>query len=337
MKQTFDEILDIRLACDDDVPNIMRFINDHWKENHILSRDLSFFNYEHKIEDKINFLIAINKETKEIEGLLGFLYSSSTTKRRSLWCTIWKVKDSFKDIPFLGVELKKRVESLAICSIGVGANPKTAIPLEKLILKYETQKMKHFYLLSKKKNYQVAEVNEYKCGLASKQNQKKIIFFDNIGDVNESFCFENIINTPYKDAWYINHRYFEHPIYNYKVCGILDEDNACEALIVFREQEYLDTTILRVIDYIGNHSWFVGLGDFFKSQLNKYEYIDFYCAGFNEYYILNAGFVEKDETDVNIIPDYFSPFTLKNIDIWVSSSEKNCTFFKGDGDQDRPN
>lgn len=337
MKQKLDDILDIRLACDDDIPNIMDFIDKHWKKNHILSQDLSFFYYEHKTQNKVNFLLAINKQTKEIEGMLGFLYSSKNYNKSAVWCTIWKVKDNYNKIPFLGLELKKRVRLMGICSIGVGSNPKTAIPLEKLLLKYDTKKMKHFYLLSKKENYQIAQVNQYRQGLSEKQKCKQIKFFDNIEEVNKLFDFEKVTSIPYKDDWYINHRYFQHPIYDYQVCGILDENNVCEALIVFREQQYLDSKILRIIDYIGNHSWFAGLSDFFQNQLTKYEYIDFYCAGFQEEYILKGGFVEKDENDLNIIPDYFNPFTLKNIDIWVSSSDKNCTFFKGDGDQDRPN
>ena len=49
--------------------------------------------------------------------------------------------------------------------------------------------------------------------------------------------------------------------------------------------------------------------------------------------------VEKTDDDMNIIPDYFSPFEQKNIDIWVDSSNRidTCCFFKADGDQDRPN
>ena len=48
---------EIRLANVNDINKIMRFINDNWKENHILSRDKDFFIYEHQGNNTINFVI----------------------------------------------------------------------------------------------------------------------------------------------------------------------------------------------------------------------------------------------------------------------------------------
>lgn len=50
-----------------------------------------------------------------------------------------------------------------------------------------------------------------------------------------------------------------------------------------------------------------------------------------------AGFVEVNEEDGNIIPNYFEPFVQENIDIWVDSRDDNSLFTKADADQDRPN
>ena len=98
-----------------------------------------------------------------------------------------------------------------------------------------------------------------------------------------------------------------------------------------REQEYEGTCVLRIVDYIGNRRLFAGLRGFIDANLKKYEYIDFYCYGFEENYILEAGFTLLDDSDDNIIPNYFQPFERKNIDIWVNSSRDGCLFFKADG------
>lgn len=49
-----------------------------------------------------------------------------------------------------------------------------------------------------------------------------------------------------------------------------------------------------------------------------------------------GGWVKREETS-NIIPNYFSPFEMKNIEIYYFSSDEDIILFKGDGDQDRPN
>ena len=67
------------------------------------------------------------------------------------------------------------------------------------------------------------------------------------------------------------------------------------------------------------------------------EYADFYVQGFENQYIFEAGFSERIEGDENVIPNYFSPFEQRNIEIYVSGNIEKGLFCKADGDQDRPN
>ena len=73
-------------------------------------------------------------------------------------------------------------------------------------------------------------------------------------------------------------------------------------------------------------------------MMNKYgcEYTDFYVSGFDDSFIIQAGFSCIEEDDENIIPDYFNPFLCQNITIWADGKVKNCLYCKADGDQDRP-
>ena len=72
----------------------------------------------------------------------------------------------------------------------------------------------------------------------------------------------------------------------------------------------------------------------------KSEYIDFYQYGISKNTFRNSGFIDVEKTKI-IVPNYFEPFIKKNINLNFAykSSIKNrkIYFFKGDGDQDRPN
>ena len=92
----------ISIAKISDTNEIMNFINNEWKQNHILSSNKKFFLYEYKNRKALNFVIHKNQSNK-IDGILGFLKSSSD-KNASIWTTMWKVS-KFNGSPMLGIEL----------------------------------------------------------------------------------------------------------------------------------------------------------------------------------------------------------------------------------------
>jgi hypothetical protein len=336
----FDEKYTIRLAVKSDIDDIMNFIRDNWKEDHILATNKAFFCYEHEFGDKVNFMLAIEKETEEIEGILGFIQASLDEECKDIWGVMWKVREN--SLPFLGVELKKRLikETNCRCEIGVGANPKTAIPILKLILKYKVGKMNHFYQLADKEEYNIAIINNKKIvNIANNEKQNKLIRFDTIDGLINNYDFKkNIDKIPYKDSWYFNKRYFSHPVYKYLVWGINSTRCGIEALLVGREIELKGTKILRIVDFVGNQDALSGLYVEMQELIhkNQYEYIDFYCYGIKKSLLEKSGFILRDEEDNNIIPNYFEPFVQNNIDIWVDSNRENVVMCKADGDQDRP-
>lgn len=341
----YDERYEIRLAKIDDIENIMKFIEKYWKKNHILSIDRKLFEYEYLDGENVNFILAIERKTDLIQGIFGFIRCSNTKeyKKKQIWGSLWRINDECENIPFLGIELAKRACSMINCynHIGNGANPNTTVPLRRLFFKDKVGKMKQYYYLNTNINeYNIANI---KINIVPKylENHKKIelVKFNSIDDIKDKFDLNSIKTIPYKDEWYINRRYFSHPYYNYDVYGIKNSNKKIEALIIMREIEYNNRKILRVIDYVGKQELFSYLGEKFNELMleNNYEYIDFYEFGFNDEYILKAGFKFRDDNDINIIPNYFEPFLQENIDIWVHYKDPNTLFFKGDGDQDRPN
>ncbi|SJZ43791.1 hypothetical protein [Selenihalanaerobacter shriftii] len=342
----FDERYEIRLANMSDIDNIMNFIDKYWREGHIMSRDKELFKYEYADGDNLNFILAIDKNTELIEGIFGFIRCSNTEdpKRKDIWGSMWKVNDSHDNIPFLGVELAKRVFTLTGCRthIGNGANPNTTVPLRRLFFGDKVVKMKQYYLLNSYiDDYKIALIKDKNKAISTipTQNQTNLQEFHSIDEVKKHFDIESIDAIPYKDNWYVNKRYFCHPYYKYNVYGLADNTEKVDALMMTREVKYNGRKVLRIVDYIGNHKLFAGLSKKFDRLIkdNNYEYIDFYTYGFDEESILKAGFKLRIDDDPNVIANYFEPFVRENVDIWAHYKIDGTLFFKADGDQDRPN
>lgn len=339
----YDEKYIFRLATTEDIENIMNYIKENWKKDHILAVNKDFFYYEHVYDGNVNFMLAISKETNEIEAIQGFIKASLNEECSDIWGVMWSAKAEKNSMPFLGIEILKRLikETSCRCEIGVGANPKTTVPLVKRLMKRKVDKLNHYYLLNNLENYKIANISDRtKIAENNKQEFKsRIIRLSNINEVIEKYDFsKNKGSIPYKDSMYFDKRYFKHPIYKYIVWGVYTEKHIIDAIVVGREIKIEDRKVLRVVDYIGCKELISTLKEDFQEILtkNEYEYIDFYCYGFEHKTLVKAGFVLRDDNDINIIPNYFEPFVKKNIDIWFDSSEENITICKADADQDRP-
>lgn len=331
----FDEKYEIRMAKYEDIEDIMEFIDKYWKKDHILARDRDFFEYEMIHDGQVNFIIARDRESYEIVGLHGYVLASKNILDG--WGSIWKILPN--TMCFLGLELAKRMEiqSKTRAILAMGAREGTGSLHMKVLRKFDDVGiMKQFYCLSKREEYKIAKVEHYEEFVKNPNVEYDIIRIKTIREFeavfNPDICKDSY---PYKDKWYVEHRFFNHPIYNYELYGIKRNEQV-EAFFVCREVEYQQTKILRIVDYYGKIELFEGVSSFLEKKLTEYEYIDFYCYGIDYSYIKKAGMIERTQLDTNIIPNYFAPFVQKNIDIHVGTPKGKACFFKADGDQDRP-
>lgn len=334
----FDEKYDIRFANTDEIDEVMKFIDEHWKKGHILGSNRDFFEYEMVVDGHVNFLIAKTHDEGIIEGILGYLPCSRDMDKYDIWGVIWKTIDGA--LPMLGMELKKRLITMtgARTELGVGANSGTSLPLLARLMRYYTGTMKHYYRLADRTEYKIADIKN-KTVASYEGKQAEFTKLDTFADMKDFFDFATVTDCiPYKDAWYYERRFYKHPIYKYELWGITGANDE-KAVIVTRKQECNGSSAIRIVDYLGSHSAFAGCGRFLDSFLEDSEYIDFYFDGFEEEMAVAAGMTELVSDDANVIPDYFYPYTAVNVDIHVDSSdrENKCCFFKADGDQDRPN
>ena len=134
MKNIYDERYDIRMANVNDIDNIMRFLDLHWKHNHILSVDKKLFEYEFVDNDQVNMTIAVDRNTSEIEAIAGFICcSKGRPDKKDVWGSFWKVNEEHKNVTFLGIELMRRQLGLINCRehLGIGVNPITNAPIRR--------------------------------------------------------------------------------------------------------------------------------------------------------------------------------------------------------------
>ncbi len=327
----------IRFAKEKDIDGIMNFIDIYWKKGHILGNNKSFFEYEHNLPEGVTYVISEDNEGV-INAILGYIPYGKTN--RDVMTVMWKSTHTAN--ASLGLELFKFLKESGDVRImaSPGSNPKLK-GLYKY-LGYEFGRMTHWYRRGEKDSYQVAVIKDAEVPSKSPDGHCRYQKFDDWKSAEWLFDFNKYTreSKPYKEPWYIQKRYFHHPIYQYEIYGVdKDEsDGKFPLMVIFRIININEINVIRLIDCIGELGNLGLISNLLDDLLKQYqaEYVDCYEKGISETVMTKAGFIKREDTE-NIIPNYFSPFVQKNIDIWYFSSDADVVLFKGDGDQDRPN
>ena len=331
-------MIHIRQAKYEDIPRIMKFIDEHWKKNHIMARDRAMFEFQHLGPDKeVYYILAEDDNDNVLYGTMGYIPFSNQDWACMSTCMICAIKNP--ENRMLGEEMARYFEQNMRCynvfSVGVEkryAKVISTINSENIGL------LEHYYRLNDLKNYKIAKVNKRIC-LPVKGNAS-LILMENMDEFVSHMNWTVLEKDyPRRGKEYIKHRYYEHPYYNYLIYGIAN-NKLCDAAFVAREEKINDAKVLRIVDWFGNRCAIADCGIAIDDLLHKnnYEYVDFYCYGMPHDAMEKGGFIRRDENDKNIIPNYFHPFEQKNIDIYFYTWYKNnIAVFRGYGDQDRPN
>lgn len=331
-------MITFRKAKHEDILLIMKFIDEEWKKGHILAKNRDFFEWQFVDGENVRVLLAIDDENNKIYGMDGYIQYNDESEPDITGC-MWKVIKS--DIPLLGKEISNQVGEIVKprYSVGIGLN-RRAQKMERLLGNF-VDKMNHFYFLSEKNEYNIAVIKAFE----KKAVKDTKAHFEEVESID---LFERIISDellkqyiPYKNYNYIQHRFFEHYSYSYKLLDLVIDDEKVPCIFVVREVLQNGTKILKIVDFFGKEEYIEKSGIAFEKLVKQkqYEYIDFYNYGIDKKYILKAGFSLLDEQDENIIPNYFEPFEQKNVEVYVSGDilkQKNTRMFIADGDQDRP-
>lgn len=284
--------------------DLIRVINDYWKENHILVKNSKVFDLQHKNNNNYSFLV-LTKDDK-IKSFLGYIYSNSN--QNSFWLAIWKSIDSgVGGINLLFHLISKNPEFIGVIGIS-DFTKKITLKLDWII-----GEMDHYYL-------------SLKDPLKFSKN-KEYTFSDSL-NLNSFISLPELL--PLKDQEYYERRYLNHPVFKYKFLKIKN------LIFIGRIVEYLGMKVFHVVDVVGDMKNII-LKPFVFTFL-KYEKIDLFEMMYYDSRSINVDLNLKSES--KIIPTYFNPFENKNIKIELTyKTYKNLPvrFFLGDGDQDRPN
>jgi len=323
----------IRFAKREDIPKIMEFIDEHWRKNHIMGRDRKLFDFQHCWEDEVSFVLS--ETDGDLTGILGYIpYDKSN---RDVTLAIWKslkTTETMQGIKLL-TYLRDKGDINRLSAVGV--NPKT-ISIYKF-LGFTTGKMKQWYRLRPLQDYRIAKVVDSTIPDYLKNGKMTERILDGFEQVANEFGIEDCLirgEQLYKSMEFVERRYFNHPTFQYIKYGL--ERDRKKLFVVLRVQSCNGSSLLRIIDCVGDHELFRYFTPTIDRLMEDYqcEYADCYEAGVDNDIFLDAGWKLVADTE-NIMPDYFAPFEQRNIDIYYTSEMDGTIFFKGDGDMDRPN
>lgn len=331
----------IRCASISDLPRLMRYVDAEWKARHIFARDAAFFKYEYQNGDALNFIISENP-SGDIDGMLGFIPASAET-HCDVWTTMWKVSRGSGN-PILGLQLLQYLKAQGHTNMmSLGINKKTIAIYR--YLGFSTGTLQHHYLRNRRvQNFRIARLpSESDSVLPDFQRREGVRLRTVVwADVLTHFPATLLATIqPVKDLGYIRRRYFEHPLYAYRMYGVFDQD-AMVALLVARVVTVGEASALRLVDILGDISYLPRVAHALHGVLESecMEYLDLVSYGIDGGLLKQAGFIPLDLTSEEVvIPNYFQPFTQKNVTInfFVDGEiPVNLRIFKADGDQDRP-
>lgn len=327
-----------------EIQDVMSFIDRHWQQGHILAKCKELMEWQHGAADgSLDYLIARDEE--KVWGVLGYIptrrFDPLLAANNVIWLALWKVVD---DAPAgLGLRmldaLKKVEPHVAIAVNGINfSHP----PMYKA-LSYEVGELRHYFVCNPSRPMSLASAPaDYSWPTPSRVGSAwQEMSASELRSMNHAAVASEVV--PYKTPLYFATRFFEHPIYQYRVFRLVGPDDAT-ALVATRLAEHDGACALRIVDFAGSPGvlrW-AGAGLGMLLEESHAEYADLWVYGMHEETIRFTGMVPVEPTGPVVAPNYFEPFLARNGRILFAMKRTDgrshsTLIFRADGDQDRPN
>ena len=343
----------VRFAEADDQGVLVDFIRDEWSPTHIFVDRPELFAWQHLQDDgRLNMVLAEDTESTEqpVIGVLGFIPMGRFAPALGdddVMLAIWKVRDraplglGLRLLKFLNRELSPRL-------IGAIGTSEMVRPIYKVL------------------GYQVGELHQsavFRPGgveglrVASGVPNEAFAPAEPVPParlallpLDESSASElraevdqlGLAGSPAKNWDYLVHRYVRHPWYRYELRAVR-QDGRTVAVVVWRLVEANGARVLRIVDIVGGVDWLrIGKHALQCEVTNSdAEYIDLMQWGIDQSVLDAGGFIGVGTHPGLVLPNYFSPFEARNIEIEIAfkmlDPTKVVRLFRADADQDRPN
>ncbi len=329
-------MITVRRAEIKDIPTIMQFLEDNWLHGYILAHDREFFEWQFVKDGKVNIWIGIDDETGKMYAMQSVIFYRDTPHpdmSGSLWIAIKS------DNPFLAFDVQDTMWNYMLPrdTFSPGLRP-DAVKANRL-MGNTVVAMDHYYRLRDLDEYRIAVVKDKNIPHV-KDEGYTLMPCDSLEEMSGIIPEDALIDSaPSKDYKYIKWRYFDHPIFHYDLYKIINPAGKPEAILITREEYANNARSCKIVDFYGISDV---LGKI-TTALDKimidrnYEFIDVYSYGVDPQIYENGGLLRCDSGSVNIIPNYFQPYSPKNAEIYLVPPKINGTrIFRGDSDQDKP-
>lgn len=335
----------IRFAEEADRASILAFISDHWRADHVFVKEPHVFDWQYRSPDG-GYNIAIAVDNGELLGVLGFIPTGRfdpTLGFREIMLAIWKVRDD-KGPPSLGLGLLKLIERTyspeVIGAVGISA---MVVPIYKAF-RYTVGTLSHVALIPKREaEYRIAGGVRAEAIFEEETKQNYTIspmLTEVSAEAKRQICALSESAPGLRKSWdYLVERYFQHPWYQYQV-GIVESNGVAKAAFVWRRVEANSSAVLRIVDVLGTASTIADAASDLASIVTQEgaEYIDLVANGIDTDKFRAAGFASPDWNEGLVLPNYFSPFEARNVEIkFAYKAARSLCLFRADSDQDRPN
>ncbi|MBI5542238.1 MAG: hypothetical protein HY951_19430 [Bacteroidia bacterium] len=337
---------EVRLCKLEEIDKLQDFINESWKQNHILVKNANLLKWQYLNRSKgiFNFIVAYNTVTNKFDAILGFIptwhFDPELSMERDIWLAIWKVEQKStlkKGIgKGIGLDLLNYLEDIyQPNSIGAIGTSEIANRIYRY-LEFKSGTLNHYYLLNTSvSSFEIICVKD-KMTRSGEEKADASVSVKEINDIRNVGNMPCSI-SPKKSLIYLYNRFCNHPVYKYRFFGIYLSENLV-SIIVMRKITIKESCCLRIVDIYGEL-----VSHPLTSELRKLltkenaEYLDCLNSGIDETIFYSWGFSKRNNEVV--IPNYFEPFEKQNVDITFAykTNRENYIIFKGDSDQDRPN
>ena len=341
-------MITIRRCQTADVPDVLAFLEAHWKPGHIFTRDRELFDWQYARRDRpgeYSIALARRNGDDELVGMLGYLptrrFDPALANNNAIWLALWKVREDIAAGP-IGLQLLNDVTAgEPHASIGViGFQPAAAAIYS--ALKFQVGELRHYVLpnpdvsafelasFERRPNRTVPDTNLTAVAVDDTTFSATVAGLD-LGSRNQQL--------PFKTPAFFRSRYLQHPRYRYETFALRRGDRPI-GLLATRVAAHGERRALRVVDYIGADDLVPALGRLILDQVRRHgaEYADILNWGIDSAWFEAAGFSPIDPSGPDIVPNHFEPFERRNAPVrFALKADRPAVLFKGDGDQDRPN
>lgn len=336
--------ISIRRCAEADVDALTRFIDEHWRKDHVLAQHRTLLDWQHACEDgTYNFLLAWD-ETGRLLAVLGYIPISRYDPNNAatddvVWLALWKTRADAGRAG-LGLALLKELGRMyPTAQLGVNGINVTHPPMYRS-LGFQSDELRQYFLANPDGRGDLIAVADGEVlpspipGAATFREMDAATLTTLI----LPSCSEAV--APLKSPAYFISRFLEHPYYDYRVL-LVELDGLARAILAIRLDQHGRSRALRIVDFLGDERVLAECGTAIHEAMiaAHAEYADFWQFGLPERYLLAAGFAATTAAGP-VVPTYFEPFVPKHTRIFFAvktGAGRKLRVFKADGDQDRPN